>query len=299
MRCRVRWRHREVAERALGVQAAPRPRPQVHGGRAVPSTSEHTRCMAVTPTLYIADNKAGVISCGSLWRTDAVDSDEETMQGEEARGEVEAETASKERVRTAVDALRVTPDGRFLVTASTSTDLRVWDLSTLTSHDQQQHNMKGKQQWHQQQQQQQQQRHAPTTTAAAGAAVAAATTTAAALLDDLFVNEAELNANMTAATMAAHPTDDSLLAIDTARGDVFVCDVANHNVLSKLKSVIKCDYSTGQHTTILHRNDRADDMAMCDHQHLLTVSSSVSRGRVALWALDLTLNRTMIPHRAV
>ncbi|EGD75351.1 hypothetical protein PTSG_06427 [Salpingoeca rosetta] len=74
---------------------------------------------------------------------------------------------------------------------------------------------------------------------------------------------------MTATTMATHPTDDSLLAIGTARGDVFVCDVADHKVLSKLKvsrnvpvkfgvfarhssvlfvnsveSVIKCDYST-------------------------------------------------------
>ncbi|EGD80399.1 hypothetical protein PTSG_10653 [Salpingoeca rosetta] len=113
---------------------------------------------------------------------------------------------------------------------------------------------------------------------------------------------------MTATTMATHPTDDSLLAIDTARGDVVVCDVANHKVLSKLKvsrnapvkfgvfarhssvllvnsveSVIKCDYSTGQHTTILHRNDRADDMV------------TVSRGRVALWALGPTLNRAMIP----
>ncbi|EGD80398.1 hypothetical protein PTSG_10652 [Salpingoeca rosetta] len=111
----------------------------------VPSTFEHTHCMTLTPTLYIAGNKTGVISLWQLgepstllaeWRADVVGNGEETIQdvgGEAARGEVEAEPASKERKRTGVDALRVTPDGRFLVTASTSTDLRVWDLSTLTS----------------------------------------------------------------------------------------------------------------------------------------------------------------------
>ncbi|EGD81843.1 hypothetical protein PTSG_02558 [Salpingoeca rosetta] len=352
----------------------------------VPSTFEHTRYMAVTPTLYIAGNKTGVISLWQLgepstllaeWRADVVGNGEETIQdvgGEEARGEVEAETASKERVRTAVDALRVTPDGRFLVTASTSTDLRVWDLSTLTStrsattqhegtaavapttttatttttrpfvfvvrlfadssnklasacgntvhvcaidHHQQQQQQQQQQEEHHQQQQQQQ--HVNGSSGGVSSAL-----TRVAVLDDLFVDEAEPNANMTAATMATHPTDDSLLAIDTARDDVFVvCDVADHKVLSKLKvsrnapvkfgvfarrssilfvnsveSVIKCDYSTGQHTTILHRNDRADDMVVCYHQHPLTVSSSVLQGRVALWALGPTLNRAMILHTA-
>ncbi|EGD77420.1 hypothetical protein PTSG_08518 [Salpingoeca rosetta] len=307
------------------------------------------------------------------WRADVVGNGEETIQdvgGEAARGEVEAEPASKERKRTGVDALRVTPDGRFLVTASTSTDLRVWDLSTLTptrsattqhegtaavaptttiaattttrpfvfvvrpfadrsqkfvcacrntlhvyviehrKHD-------DHQQDHQQQQQRQQQQQQHVNGSSSGVSSAL---TRVAVLDGLFVDEVEPNANMTVTTMATHPTDDSLLAIGTARGDVFVCDVANRKVLSKLKvsrnvpvkysvfarhssvlfvnsveSVIKCDYSTGQHSTILHRNDRADDMVMCDHQHLLTVSSSVSRGRVALWALGPTLNRAMIP----
>ncbi|EGD81092.1 hypothetical protein PTSG_13135 [Salpingoeca rosetta] len=173
------------------------------------------------------------------------------------------------------------------------------------------------QQDHQQQQQRQQQQQQHVNGSSSGVSSAL---TRVAVLDDLFVDEVEPNANMTVTTMATHPTDDSLLAIGTARGDVVVCDVANRKVLSKLKvsrnvpvkysvfarhssilfvnsveSVIKCDYSTGQHSTILHRNDRADDMAMCDHQRLLTVSSSVSRGRVALWALGPTLNRAMIP----
>ncbi|EGD75352.1 hypothetical protein PTSG_06428 [Salpingoeca rosetta] len=104
----------------------------------------NTRAAWQSRPLCIAGNKTGVISLWQLgepstllaeWRADVVGNGEETIQdvgGEAARGEVEAEPASKE------------PPSH--------------------PHDQQQHNMKGQQQWRQQQQQKQQrqqQRHAP------------------------------------------------------------------------------------------------------------------------------------------
>ncbi|EGD78049.1 hypothetical protein PTSG_12810 [Salpingoeca rosetta] len=202
----------------------------------VPSTFEHTRCMAVTPTLYIAGNKAGVISLWQLgqpstllaeWRADAVDNDKEVVQDmdeEEASGEVEAETASKERVRTAVDAL-LTPDGRFLHPHITRSA---------------QHNMKGQQQWLQQQQQKQQrqqQRHAPVSFADSSNKLASAcgNTVHVCAIDHHHHHHQQQRQHDQQQQQQQQQERQHLLAIDTARGDVFVCDVADHKVLSKLK----------------------------------------------------------------
>ncbi|EGD76392.1 hypothetical protein PTSG_07515 [Salpingoeca rosetta] len=208
--------------------------------------------MAVTPTLYIADNKAGVISVWQLgqpstllaeWRTDAVGNDKEVVQdadGEAAR-EVEAEPAKPKEV----------------------TGVRVPRIAALADSSNK-------------------------------FAFAYGNTVHFYLIE---------HRSMTSSSSSNNRSSSNLLAIGTARGYMFVCDVANHKVLSKLKVSRNVPVKFGvfaRRSSILFVNSvesviKADDMVMCDHQRLLTVSSSVSRGRVALWALGPTLNRAMIP----
>ncbi|EGD79557.1 hypothetical protein PTSG_10407 [Salpingoeca rosetta] len=204
------------------------------------------------------------------WRADAVDNDKEVVQDmdeEEASGEVEAETASKERVQpkevTGVRVPRIAAfadrSQKFVCAYGNTVHFYLIEHRSMTSSSSSSSSNSSSSS------------SSSSSNSSSSSSGVSSALTRVVVLDDLFVDEAEPNANMTAATMATHPTDDSLLAIDTARGDVFVCDVANHNVLSKLKvsrnapvkfgvfarhssvllvnsveSVIKCDYSTEQ-----------------------------------------------------
>ncbi|EGD79270.1 hypothetical protein PTSG_09688 [Salpingoeca rosetta] len=203
----------------------------------VPSTFEHTHCMTLTPTLYIVDNKAGVISLWQLgqpstllaeWRADAVDNHNEVVQdadGEEARGEVEAEPA----------------------TLADSSNKFAFAYGAIDHH----HHHHQQQRQHDQQQQQQQQQVSGSSSGVSSAL------TRVAVLDDLFVDEAEPNTNMIVTTMATHQLMTACWR--SALREVLSKLKVSRNVpvkfgvfarrssilfVNSVESVIKCDYST-------------------------------------------------------